>query len=378
MSAYDEASTFDRLRAFASGTMPLEERDRFERELAADPELAVLAGQFDHVWSATEAGLGVPAESRSTFDDVVSRGGLHDLARSRWRRRAAAAAALLIVGSALAWAAWKSSRPSARAIVELRAIPSSAPAAATSAEIPAVLASWSPVENGQIRWLESLDEARAVSAAVKRPIFVYGYVESCPICRGFQAREFQDPAVLALVEQAVPVRIDLLALEEPEMQELWERRYPLLEIQDEHGAIVRTFPGQFADVDMAGELASALVGIAGPNWRLVRDLAQLFEEGRTAEEGGAYARAAQSFERLEQERELPAFVVAGEAGLARVGRAAEELLERTRAGADRAGALERFEGEIAAFAGTPFEGDLAAVAGAWRERGRFPELRVQR
>jgi hypothetical protein len=100
------------------------------------------------------------------------------------------------------------------------------------------------VENGKVRWLESMDEARAVSTALARPIFVYGYIETCPICQGFQRYEFQDPDILALIDQTVPVRINLLALEEEEMESLTARRYPLLEMQNERGEILHTFPGQ--------------------------------------------------------------------------------------------------------------------------------------
>lgn len=384
MNPFGDNSTFDRLRAHADGTMPNAERVRFEAEIARDPELARLAAELRAVWVATAPGLGVAAASRSTFDDVVARGRPGEFGAIRapaWRRRAAVAAILLVLVP-VAWAAWRFVQRHQAAVVELRALPLSAGSerAESDVSVPAVLASWSPVENGEIRWLESLDLAREVSAAVRRPIFVYGYVESCPICRGFQAREFQDPEVLALVDQAIPVRIDLLALDENEMKTLWERRYPLLEIQDERGGIVRTFPGQFAEVDMAAELSRAVAGLAGPNWRLVRDLTVLFQNARMAEADGRFAEAARSFEELEAERELPQFAAAGEAGLWRVALVARRLVENARGAAanDADRARADFEQELTRFSGTPFESDLRAIAAAWRERGRFPELRVQR
>jgi hypothetical protein len=223
-----------------------------------------------------------------------------------------------------------------------------------------------------------MDEARAVSTALARPIFVYGYIETCPICQGFQEHEFQDPAILALVDRAVPVRIDLLKLDEEEMEALTARRYPLLEMQDETGAILHTFEGQMSEVDMQAELTRAVAGLAGPNWKLVHDLARKFLDARAAETSGRQAEALGSFTALAEAKELPRFAAAGDAGLARVATAAARLLTEARDRASEADALARFESGIGSFAGTPFEVDLRAVRDAWRDSGHFPALTVHK
>jgi hypothetical protein len=375
MKPFDDISPLDELRRFAAGEMSSEARARFELELKRDPELARLASDFLVVWRATASGLGPIAASRTSFDDLLARADAVEPSRHTWRRRAAAAAVCIAL-AAIGWAALRYSRSASTGVVELHSIPwnegSSAPA--ENAAVPAVLASWSPVENGQIRWLDSLDEARAVSTAVSRPIFVYGYIDGCPICQGFQRNEFQDPEILALVDQSVPVRINLLELDQEEMESLTARRYPLLEMQNERGEILRTFPGQFAEVDMRAELARAVAGLAGPNWKLVNDLARRFLSARAAEANGRLADASGNFERLAAVSALPRFATAGNAGIARLAAAATRLVEeaRTQALVDEPGARARFEADMLRFEGTPFEADLRAVARAWRDSGHFP------
>lgn len=379
MKPFEDVSMFDELRRFTAGLMSVEERARLEAELQRDPELARLAANFKAVWLATENGARPWPTSRTEFETIAER--VADDARSGgWRRRVAAA--ILFFGVAtIAWFAWRGLRSQESHVVELLAIPWSQirPIARENAVIPAVLADWSPVQDGQIRWLESLDEARAISAVVSRPIFVYGYIDSCPICQGFQRGEFQDPEIQALLEQTVPVRINLLELEEEQMKVLYTRRYPLLEMQNARGDILHTFPGEMDDVDMRGELARAVAGWAGPNWKLVHDLARLFTSACAAEADGQLAEASRSFAELARAGGPPRFVDAGTAGISRVAAAAARVLETAREEAARNApdALTRFEAGIKSFEGTPFESDLRAVLHAWREDGLFPVLAVQ-
>lgn len=379
MNAPEERTIFDRLRQREEGLSSPEERVLLERELDRDPELARLAAEFRSVWAETAAGVRSVTPSTASFDAILARAAWGADGRRLARRRVAAAVILCALG-ALGWLVWQRTRSAGAEIVELRAIPIGAPISPAPAdvELPAVLASWSPVENGQIRWLESLEEARAVSAATARPIFVYGYVDLCPICIGFQKNEFQDPTIQSLVEQAIPVRINLFEVGEKERDEYYARRYPLLEIQNERGEILRTFPGQFDDVDMQGELAKAVAEVAGPNWPLVRGLALRFVQAREAESRGAWRDASESYEALARTPDMPRFVAAGEAGKARLTAAARQLLERARSEAPGGskGALEDFEAEVKRFDGTPCEADLRAVLRAWRELGHFPRLRV--
>lgn len=377
MKPLEDASMFDELRRFAVGEMsPAEMQDMRER-MRRDQDFARTANDFVEVWNATASGLAPVVASRASFDDIVARAGADKAGRSAPIRRVAAAAVVLAL-SAAAWFGWREWK---HRVVELHTIPwpTNAPIAAENKALPAVLADWSPIQDGHIRWLESMDEARAISAAVSRPIFVYGYIDTCPICLGFQEKEFKDPAILALLDRAVPVRIDLLSLEEEEAESIYKRRYPLLEMQNERGEILHTFPGTFAEVDMQAELARAVANSAGPNWALVHDLVKTYSTARAAESTGRLVEATSAFGVLAAHRELPELAQFGSDGMSRLGSSAAQLIEeaRTQAAQDDESALTRFEAEAKRFAGTPFEGDLNAVLRAWRALGRFPEVTVQ-
>jgi len=375
MTPFDDIERFDELRRFTTGAMEPEERAQFEALLRRDPQLAQLAAEFGEVWSATASGLAPTVASRTRFDDVAPQLELAQ-PRSAWPRRAAAAAVFLALATG-AWFAWHQSRSTANDVVELRAIPWNLPAPLPPETVaaPEVLANWSPVEEGKIRWLDSLDEARAVSAAVSRPIFVFGYVEQCPICQGFIRNEFQDPAILALVDQSVPLRINLLELDQQEMQTLVARRYPLLEMQNDRGEVLHTFGGMFAEVDMRAELERAVAGLAVPNWKSVQALGAALVKARSAEASGNFGEATGSFAELASNRELPKLAEAGTAGLSRVGAVAARLLEDARSSSpDDDVALATFGSSVEQFTGTPYEADLRAVLHAWKESGRFPAL----
>lgn len=381
MTPHDDISTFDELRAWSQGSMPAVDRARFEAELSRDPVRARSAEEFRAVWNATASGLGPAPVSHTTFDDLLVHGADADSPReTRWRR---VAAAILIVAAVPAvWLVWKHNVSTARDLVVLHSIPLEVASVSEAAEhrVPALLANWSPVENGAIRWLDSMDDARAVSAAVGRPIFVYGFVDDCPICMGFQRKEFKDPEILALIDRSVPVKIDLMQLDGDALKAIMARRYPLLEVQDDRGDIVRTFPGQFADVDMRAELSGVLAHVVGPSWSIVRELTLALTSARAAAERGTWGEAATAFESLARRRDLPAFAAAGDEGLARLAAAASRTLGDARAGAqsDARRALATFEIDAARFQGTLFEPDLRTVLDVWRATGRFPNLEVQR
>jgi len=372
-------SSFDRLRAWIEGSMGPDERARFEGELARDPELMRAAEEMRLVWSATAPGLGAVPASRTTIEAILS-GEEEATQRSPWQRtpwkRAAAAVILLAAAASAGVYVVRHLAAPKVPLVMLQAIPMDAPVAQALPEIPPVLASWSPVQDGKITWLHSMDEARRVSALLERPVFVYGYIDGCPICAGFQANEFRDPEIQALVARSVPVAIDLMSLDESERNELWNRRYPLLELQDDRGDIVRTFGGTMAEVDMQSELANALKDLTAPKWALVRELAAAWERARADEESGKLADASDALEKLVHQSDLPVFAAQGSRALAELGTYAWRALDhaRARAATDPAGARAELDVAMRRFAGTPFEADLRAVAGAWRAGGPFPVL----
>jgi hypothetical protein len=309
----DANLNFDRLRAWTEGTLPADERARFERELAADPAFARDAEEFRAVWNATAVGLEADSASRTSFDALARR--LEPARETRWRR-VAAAAVILIPVAALVWYLLASR-------TEVVVVPDVVKHSITTPRepapvIPELLASWSPVQNGAIRWLTSFEEAREVSAAVGRPLFVFGYVQTCPICIALNQNEFRDRAVLDLVERSVPVAIDLMAADEATRTTLWTRRYPLLEIQDEHGTIVRTFGGQMADVDVLEELNQSLETIEAPSWDRVHELATTLARAKAAEERGDVGEASHQYESVARQHDAPVFARAGEAALERI------------------------------------------------------------
>jgi hypothetical protein len=372
---------FDQMRAWIEGTMPATERAHFERALSADPDLARRTEEMRLVWTATAPGLLATPATRITFDDVVAAGRAGPLAHERrWRR--VAAAVVLVAAGALAWYALRGSGDDTAdktpPVVKLHAIPEHAVTTVPPADapIPDVLASWIPVENGKIRWLESMDEARAVAAVTGAPIFVYGYVQGCPICEGFQANEFKSKEIQDLVAKSVPVAIDLLKLEDAERNELFQRRYPLLELQDDRGSIMRTFAGTFAEVDMRAELENALRDITAPKWAVVRELAAALQRAHEAEQSGKLADAASAFETLAKQHDVPAFKLEGDRGLAVIGAEARSALDAVHeiSATDPQLARSELDDAIRRFSGTPFETDLRAVAEAWRPGAPFPSL----
>jgi hypothetical protein len=311
----DANLNFDRLRAWAEGSLSADERARFERELAADPALARAAEEFRAVWDATAVGLDAGSASRTSFDALARK--LEPARERRWRR-VAAAALILIPVAALVWYLI-ASRAEVGAEPNVVEHPIDAPRAEAPA-IPALLANWSPVKDGSIRWLTSFEEAREVSAVVGRPVFVFGYVQTCPICIALRQNEFRDKAVLDLVERSVPVAIDLMATDDATRDELWSRRYPLLEIQDEHGTIVRTFGGTMADVDVLEELNQSLETVEAPSWDRVHELTSTLARAKAAEDRGDVGQASHEYESVARQSDAPMFARAGEAALERLAR----------------------------------------------------------
>src|SRR6185369_9164926 len=67
----NESSNFDRMRAWAEGTLDAAERARFEGEMAADRELARRAQELRAIWAATAPARDVAASSRTSFEALM-------------------------------------------------------------------------------------------------------------------------------------------------------------------------------------------------------------------------------------------------------------------------------------------------------------------
>ena len=390
----------DVLRSWVEGRLDAASGARVEAWIALDPDRARRAAQMRDVWTATAAGLGsasttlrfedLPLTAGETRVDAPSRPVESPSIAERRRRRVAAAAMVLVLGAgALAWSVWNRLGPARRhpTVVQLATIPLPATNAtlpadplASPARVPEALASWTPVEDGRIRWLDSPADAAAISAATGRPVFVYGFIESCPICQGFAAHEFRDADVLAWVDRTVPLAIDLMKLDEAEMEAIMSRRYPLLELQDPQGHVLRTFGGTFGEVDMPTEFENSVKDVSVPDWRAMRAGAASLWQARAAEAKSDWRGAVELYEPWSRRDDLRAWSSDAKEGLGRIGAHLGRTLKdvRERARADETGAMAALQIEVARFQGTRFEPDLRAVLSEWRGTGTFPALQPGR
>ena len=376
----------ERLRAWADGKLPADERARFERELAADPALAARADEFREVWLATETLAGFAPVSRSTWDDIVRRG----QERERVVRRRVAAAALILLVPA-AWFTWRalsgsnttpgsSNTAPERVVVESFPLTPSAEHVPTHAPVPATLASYAPVADTSIQWLTSFEDARGVAEAVNRPLLVFGFVPGCPWCKELRENQFKDARFLALAERTVPVEIDLLALGEPKMLEIMDRGYPLIELQTSLGEPIHVLSGPPGAIDLPVELARGLDGWPTEPpalaWSSANEMARIFARSVASERQGRLSDALHGFDTLRTNAPHSTLTLEGQLGRERIEQLARNLIEtaRTEALTNPTAARAEFERALAPFAGTPFEHDLKHVLETWRTTDRFPLL----
>lgn len=380
---FHELNLHERLRAWADGKLPPDDRARFERELAADPALAARAEEFREVWAATEVLAAFTPVSRSTWDDVVRRG----QARERvFRRRVAAAALVLLLPAA--WLTWRAVRSAnaepERVVVESFPLTPTEQHVPTHAPVPATLANYAPVANASIQWLTSFEDARGVAEAVNRPLLVFGFVPGCPWCKELRENQFKDARFLALAERTVPVEIDLLALGEPKMLEIMNRGYPLIELQTPLGEPLHVMSGPPGEVDLPVELARGLDGWPTEPpalaWSTANEMARIFAQSVTSERQGRLSDALHGFDTLRNHLPSSTLTLEGELGHARIEQLARDLLDtaRTRASTEPDAARAEFEAALAHFAGTPYENDLKHVLDTWRLTNRFPTVTSKR
>lgn len=389
MSEGREPTLHERLRAWTDGTMPADERARFEAELLRDAELARRAKEFRATWLLTEALAGPVPASRTSFDAIVARH--DDEARRRWIRRAAAA---VIVALPVAWIVVRalSSRAEAQrenAPIVLESIPLEAPAAsgrapvAPAPDVPAALADFAPLKkegSGDVRWLASIEDARGVAEAVGRPLLVFGYVPGCPWCKTLREESFTDERFKSLAERTVPVAIDLLAVDEAISQPLLEGGYPVIELQTDRGELLLNMSGEPGTVDIPASLARGLEGWPSDPpalaWSTANDLARKLVSSLSAERQGRFFDAWTGFDELDAKGGGFTLSLAGRAGERRIEDAASDALARARerAAVDARAAETELASELERFTGTPYARDLERVLRALRDTGRFPEL----
>jgi hypothetical protein len=392
-------SDLDRLRAWVEGRLEGAERERLERELGRDPELAELAERLRDVFALTAAEA-EPPPCRVTFADLERR--FADTPRA-WPRRAAAAALVLGAGGALWWGLRDGAAPVAvpeltprapvaRAPVEapvvqlahLRATPEDVTGAAAAREpawVPEVLANFDPRGPGGIAWLQDERTATFVSRAARRPVLVLGSLPGCPWCATLRAEVFSQQGVAGLADLYVPFEWDLGALPEKEFAYVSERRgYPLLEVWDLNDEIVLNFSGR-PDATLFEEMLHQGLERAGvaedaPDWADLRDWAARWLAADRARAEGRVSEAVAGWRELARAAQGNAIADEAAAALREVEDEANAALQRAREiAAHDLGAAEReLESTLARYAGTAQAADLAAVLGALRSSGTFPTL----
>lgn len=380
---------YDRLAARLRGTASAAELEDLDRCLAVDAELARRARDLETTWVLTRV-LDEAPSSTTTFVELLARG--RRARRTQLVRRAAAA---LLVLAPLGYAAWvlvnpardrytpeRVTRPIDTLVLEhvpLEERVAPVDEALGDREL-AMLADYAPTKGETIQFLTSLEDARVVSAATGRPLFVFGYVSGCPWCTELRGTTFAEPRLRALVARAVPVAIDLLASGEDVSAPLFERGYPAIELQDRHGAVLEVLSGPPGTVDLGAGLERALEAeerqTPALDWAAMNDLARILVKSSFDERQGRYSTAWNGFADVAESVRVGAMASCAEAGRVRIADAARRsmLNARDAFGREAREGVDVLRAASGSFSGTPFAVDFDGALAFVNENGAFPRL----
>ncbi len=384
--------SLERIRDWADGALSPDDTAELERELRSDPALADFAEQYRFVHALSGSPGVVPNVPPCTtgFEAIERR--VLDEGRARRiapvapaARVAAIAAGILLLAGALV-ATRRLAELAEPTTVELRTIPLAAGSErdTRAPSIPASLADFHPVQEGRIRWVRALDEAREIASATHRPLFLFVRYEGCPIAEALRSNALLDDRVIGLAEECVPCELDIQLFPAGEQKAMLASGYPFLELQADDGASLATFSGVYAGPDGGDELAGRLDdGLAGfaPDaeplpWSLSRDLAELHGRARSAEDARTFGAARRFYEELVANGATGEFAEAGRRGMLRIALLARDVLIAARALAqeETARAAEHLQQGLEEFRGTPHAAELEEVLERLRATGRFPPL----
>jgi hypothetical protein len=375
-------SDFDRLRAWMEERLSPSEAADLERAIANNPELRALAAEMRDVWALTAVSLGSVPPTRLTAESVLALDVERTRAR-RWRRVAAIAATIAaLIGIGYLVAARRDRAPKRETPLVLQSIPSEAAVAAPSLfeQDAELLASYAPVENGEIRWLDSLETGRALASAAGRPVFVFGGAATCPWCIEMRAEALRDPAVVELFRNFVPVQLDLMAMGLERAQPYLERGYPFLEVEDSSGNALYSMHGKWDSDEFRTHLERALSDAAiaprAPTWERTRQLAVELQAALADERAGRLGGAFERFQALLTDGKGSGLAAEGERGAARIGGSARAVLAEARdlARTDVAAARHTLVAALERFEPSPYARDFGAVLERMDASGRFPEI----
>ena len=382
----DQREAFEEIRAWAEGEMDPEERARFEAAMAAAPALRKAAEEYRSVHSLTRVLEDVPVSCRTTLEDMerlIERDaapGAHAAGRAFGfsRRTLAAAGILLALGGGLLLLRALADRGDdgwGRVRFQAIAPPTGDVVDDSPGAIPDLLADYRPVDGGTIRWLDSLDEGRRTARITGRPLMVFGMWPDCEDCDLIRQTALKEGAVLAALEDFIPVEVDLSRLPAKERVEMMKCGYPVLEVQAEDGTVVTSFCGLEGAKGMAGHLDEGWTLHTATRrplaWDTTRSLARSLDEAHALEQAGRLGEAHREYEILLARANPGAFRRAAAAGQGRIARAAYETIRRAIAGE---GAVSEVEDAAQRFAGSPFGADFEALLESQRRRGAWPEI----
>jgi hypothetical protein len=368
---------FDDFRDLLDGRLDAASAARLRARIAADPAIAAEFAAFSdvHAFTAPAAAACVPASGVS-FETIDA---ARRAARVRRMRPWAAAAAALLVGAAAA-AAVHHAFPS-QATVALHAISLTQPVVAVVApsEIPAVLADYRPVRDGSLRWLPTLAEGRAVAKATGRPILLWIYHPTCPVCVEWDRDTFRESDVVADASQFVPVKINVMTATR-EVEAYLASGWPYLGAISADGRRLLDFAGEQSAEELRSHMEKALsaqgASAAALPWTDVNEAAAALGRGEKALADRATSDAYREFASVATRDPKGAFGAAASARLSEIAADAATALRdaRSRCETDEAAGARSLSEAAERFRGTPYGLDLAEVEQELRATGRFPAL----
>ena len=373
----------DRVREMAEGGLSPDDEEALRARAKEDAGLREVLEGFRGVSAVLGPAAPEPPMCRVTFAHIERRIERADGGRRRtvrWAGRAVAALVLVAIG----WAGARSLPDGPVETVRLESV--SAPdrperpdrvaeAALAGAEL---LAGHVPLSGGEIHWIGSLQEGRAVARVTGRPILLFIHHPLCPICEEIEATALRDPAVRERIASFTAVKV-LASFEAPDPE--IDRDWPYFAVLGADGFVLDELrvpaPTQeyvaFLDDQIERRVPSSAMA-----WDRTRELARRLSEAVRAGREGPLGRSQAMLRDLAADSAAGPFAAAARAALARRAREARESRRDAAVAAasheDRPGARGRLEAAVARFAGTPYEHELAAVLDALVRTGRFPRL----
>ena len=373
--------TLEDIRAWAEGRLDAEARGSFERELASDAELRSLAEAYSDVHQLSQGeAVAVPAsqlEYASVAGDLEewSDGPVMTLPRL-----IAVAASLVAMFGITSWWGSRDQLETNYEPVNLLTIPLTTQELSSSPELPATLASYHPVSNGEIQWVRETEEADRLASATGRPLLVFGRYAKCQVADGVEESMTVDAELQELAEQCVPVIVELDEMEEVERDLLVADGYPSIQLRSADGSATVCVTKDTVGCDLKERIRRGIgaCGMSGRcgSWEDSRQLAALCEKARIAEAEGRMAEAHRAYEQLVAGGGPGLLSEVGQRGLLRIALAARDSLLDARAMCeqDPAGAERLLEQAVERFENTPHVAELVQVLVLLRRSGSFPML----